>query len=371
MEHILTESGKNSMIRILQVVNIMDRAGIENMLMNYYRNIDREKIQFDFLTHRPGSGAYDDEIRKMGGRVFHAPRLYPWNFKMYFQFMNEFFAEHREYSIIHSHIDAMSYMPLLAAKRAGIKNRIAHSHSTGMDLDYKVLLKLFFRSQIKKVATKYCACTEDAANYLFGDSDVCIIPNAIDENRFAYNTEVRKIIRKKHKIENGFVVGHVGRFTYPKNHDFIIDMFDQLQREISEAKLLLIGDGEKKKHIETKIKKLQLRKKVIILDSINNIEKYYQAMDVFILPSRFEGLGICAIEAQISGVRTILSKRIPKEAALSQETVFLPLNTIDWVNEIKKYYSNMGDRSSLYSEYYDIEKAARRMELFYKGLLGL
>ena len=129
------------MIRILQVVNIMDRAGLETMLMNYYRNIDRTKVQFDFLTHRIEKGAYEDEIISMGGKVYHAPRLYPQNYKKYFGFMKAFFMEHPEYKIIHSHIDAMSYFPLQAAKNSGVPVRIAHSHSSKFDRDIKLPIK--------------------------------------------------------------------------------------------------------------------------------------------------------------------------------------------------------------------------------------
>ena len=353
------------MIRILQVVNIMDRAGIENMLMNYYRNIDREKIQFDFLTHRPKRGVYDDEIEELGGEVFYAPRLYPWNYIEYFAYMKQFFAKHKEYSIIHSHIDAMSYMPLLAAKKAGVKTRIAHSHCTGMDLDYKIPMKLFFKSQINKVANVFCACTIDAGKYLFGNKDIHIIPNAIDERRFVYNEGIREKVRKKLGIEDNFVIGHVGRFTYQKNHEFIIRVFDQLQKDYSEVKLLLVGDGIKKENIKKQINKVGLSKKVIILDSMNNIEDYYQAMDVFILPSRFEGLGICAVEAQVTGLKTILSEYVPREASISSETVFLPLDVSVWVAELLKSIEVRTKRTTQYSEFYDIRYAVKNLEAFY------
>ena len=130
------------MIRILQCVNDMHRAGLETMLMNYYRNIDRDKIQFDFLTHRPNRSDYDDEIESLGGKMYYAPRLYPQNYPEYFKWMKRFFAEHPEYKVVHSHIDAMSYLPLKAAKAANIPVRIAHSHNTSIDKDFKYLLKL-------------------------------------------------------------------------------------------------------------------------------------------------------------------------------------------------------------------------------------
>lgn len=136
------------MIRVLQCVNIMDRAGLETMLMNYYRNIDRTEVQFDFLTHRSDKGVYDEEIEKLGGRVYHAPRLYPQNYPLYFRWMRDFFGHHTEYKIVHSHIDTMSYFPLAAAKKAGIPVRIAHSHSSQLDKDIKFPIKFLALKRI-------------------------------------------------------------------------------------------------------------------------------------------------------------------------------------------------------------------------------
>ena len=206
------------MIRILQVVNNMHRAGLETMLMNYYRRMDKEVIQFDFLTHRPEKDDYDDEIESMGGKVYHAPRLYPQNYPAYFKYMKQFFKEHPEYQIVHSHIDAMSYLPLLAAKKAGVPIRIAHSHNTSIDKDFKLLLKLYFRSRITSVANHYCACGEEAGKFLFQEKEYTFVPNAIDPIKFLYNDVIRKKKRNELQINNELVIGHVGRISYQKNH---------------------------------------------------------------------------------------------------------------------------------------------------------
>ena len=174
----------NEPIRILQVVTHMNRGGLETMLMNYYRNIDRSKVQFDFLTHRPNKGAYDDEIEKLGGIIYHAPRLYPQNYLSYFRWMHEFFNNHHEYTIVHSHIDSMSYVPLLAAKRAGVPVRIAHSHNTKTQLDFKYPLKQYFRLRINEVCNYRFACGQQAGKYLFGDHVFTVVPNAIDGRKF-------------------------------------------------------------------------------------------------------------------------------------------------------------------------------------------
>ena len=186
------------MIRILQCVNDMHRAGLETMLMNYYRNIDRTKIQFDFLTHRPYRSDYDDEIEKMGGKVYYAPRLYPQNYPNYFKWMKNFFKEHPEYKIVHSHIDTMSYLPLLAAKKAGVPIRIAHSHNTSLDRDFKYLLKQYFRLRINSVCTHRLACGKEAGTFLFGNRDFKVIPNAIDAEKFYFNKDLRDEKRKEY-----------------------------------------------------------------------------------------------------------------------------------------------------------------------------
>ena len=209
----------------------MHRAGLETMLMNYYRNIDRTKIQFDFLTHRPYKSDYDDEILSLGGRMYYAPRLYPQNYIQYFRWMDKFFEEHLEYQIMHSHIDSMSYLPLLAAKRANVPVRIAHSHNTSIDRDLKYPLKQLFRTRITKVANEYCACGEEAGKFLFGNRDFKVIPNAIETERFIYE-EIASIAKDygtaaKRAVNAGFDVveihaGHsylISQFLSPTTND--------------------------------------------------------------------------------------------------------------------------------------------------------
>lgn len=238
------------MIRILQCVNDMHRAGLETMLMNYYRNIDRDKIQFDFLTHRPERSDYDDEIERLGGKIYYAPRLYPQNYPKYFKWMKQFFKDHPEYKIVHSHIDAMSYLPLKAAKKANIPVRIAHSHNTSIDKDFKYLLKQYFRSKITTVATDYCTCGQEAGDFLFGDKDFTFIPNAIEVDKFLYAKDLREKKRTELGIKDEFVIGHVGRLSYQKNHKLLIEIFNAFSKVERNTLLLLIGVGEKEGEIK-------------------------------------------------------------------------------------------------------------------------
>lgn len=326
------------MIRILQCVNDMHRAGLETMLMNYYRNIDRTKIQFDFLTHRPYRSDYDDEIEKMGGKVYYAPRLYPQNYPAYFKWMKNFFKEHPEYKIVHSHIDTMSYLPLLAAKKAGVPIRIAHSHNTSLDKDFKFLLKQYFRFRINSVCTHRFACGKEAGEFLFGNWDFKVIPNAIDAEKFYFNKDLRDEKRKELGLAGKFVVGHVGRLSYQKNHKFLIEIFNELLKKESDSILLLVGVGEKEEELRRQVKNLGIEDKVHFLGNRSDVNELYQAMDVFVMPSFFEGIPVVGVEAQFAGLPCIFSDKVPEEVKFSSKTNFISLNSsvVDWVTSIKE-----------------------------------
>ena len=313
------------MIRVLQCVNNMHRAGLETMLMNYYRHMDRTKIQFDFLTHRPDRSDYDDEIESLGGRIYRAPRLYPQNYPAYFAYMKRFFADHPEYKIVHSHIDAMSCLPLLAAKRAGVPVRIAHSHSTSIDRDFKYILKQIFRFQMHSAANYCCACGEKAGEFLFRNKDFTVIPNAVETERFCFDTAVRVEMRKALGIDDAFVVGHVGRFTYAKNHEYLIDIFREIVKIQRNSVLMLVGTGEKMDEIKDYARDCGVHEKVLFLGSRDDVHKLYQAMDVFAMPSLFEGVPVVGIEAQFASLPCFFSDRVPKEVAFSDNCEFIPL----------------------------------------------
>ena len=360
-------------MRILQVVNDMHRAGLETMLMNYYRNIDRDKIQFDFLTHRPYKSDYDDEILSMGGKMFYAPRLYPQNYPQYFRWAQKFFKEHPEYKIIHSHIDAMSYLPLCAAKRAGVPIRIAHSHNTSIDRDFKYPLKQLFRKQLVKVANEYCACGDEAGKFLFGERDFKIIPNAIEIDKFMFDNRIREEMRKNLGLEGQFVVGHVGRLSYQKNHGFLIDIFKELHQLNEKSRLLLVGVGEKKEEIRKKIKECGLEHLVMFLGNRSDVNLIYQAMDVFVMPSFFEGVPVTGIEAQFAGLMCIFSDRVPREVDFSQTSQFLSLDIspMEWVSRILQTYreNNRYEKSIKVQESnYNIKNAHQILEDYYERL---
>ena len=345
------------------------------MLMNYYRNIDRSQIQFDFLTHRPNKSDYDDEIIAMGGKVYYAPRLYPQNYPHYFKWMKKFFAEHPEYQIIHSHIDTMSFLPLKAAKKAGVPVRIAHSHTTAIDKDYKYILKRYFKTRINSVATHRLACGEEAGIFLFGKKEFTVIPNAVDAEKFYFNEETRKSKRDELGFTDEFVVGHVGRISYPKNHEFLIRIFHELQKKDDKAVLTLVGVGEKEADVRRQIKELGIEDKVRFLGNRSDVAELYQAMDVFVLPSRFEGVPVVGIEAQFADLPCLFSDKTPVEVKFSEKCQFIGLDQSpeDWADKILKTKESAlrsNSREDIVNSRYDIKSAHDFLEAYYKNQYG-
>ena len=360
------------MIRVLHVVNDMHRAGLETMLMNYYRNIERTKIQFDFLTHRPEKSDYDDEIIAMGGKMYYAPRLYPHNYPAYFKYMENFFAEHPEYQIVHSHIDAMSYLPLRAAKRAGVPIRIAHSHNTSIDKDFKYILKQFFRSRITSVANYYCACGKEAGEFLFKGKDTTVIPNAIEVDKFLFDREMRKHKREELGLKDEFVLGHVGRLSYQKNHKFLIEIFSEVHKKNKNTVLLLIGVGEKEQEIKEQIRTLGLDNAVRFLGSRSDVNELYQAMDVFVMPSFFEGIPVTGVEAQFAELPCVFSTKVPKEVSFTDKCKFLTLeeSTERWAEVILKINPNVRieDKMTAKNSWYNIKNAKSILVEYYNNI---
>lgn len=358
------------MIRILQCVNNMHRAGLETMLMNYYRNIDRDKFQFDFLVHRQERSDYDDEIERMGGRIFRAPRLYPQNYPAYFAYMKRFFREHPEYRIIHSHIDTMSFLPLLAGKMAGVPVRIAHSHSTSLDRDAKYPLKQLFRLGLGSVATHYFSCGQAAGEFLFRGSDFQLIPNAIDADAFRYSEAVRRAKRQELELEDKLVLGHVGRLTAVKNHEFLLAVFAQVLQAEPNSVLLLAGTGELEQKIRSTADSLGISEHVRFLGNRSDVSALYQAMDVFVMPSLYEGLPLVGVEAQFAGLPCALSDRISREVRFAENCCFLSLDQSPeiWAHRIIQLGRAGRITHPVDCQKYDMKYARRILEACYTEL---
>lgn len=355
-------------LRILQVVTYMGRGGLESMLMNYYRHIDRDKIQFDFLTHRQERWDYDDEIEMLGGRIFRLPVLNPFS-HTYRRNLRNFFENHPEYQIIHVHQDCMSSVILKVAKQHRVKVRIAHSHSCSQDKNIKYLIKMYYKRFIPKYSTYRFACSEEAGKWMFNGAEFDIMNNAIDAKAYSYNEDKRMKMRRILNIpKDSLVVGHVGRFCYPKNHTFLIDIFAHLCSQ-KQAYLLLVGDGELRLQIEKKVKALHLEDKVIFTGIRSDVADLMQAMDVFVFPSNYEGLPVTMVEAQAAGLPCIISDKVPIECKKTNLVQQLSLedSTEKWVNEIINLAKT--ERRNVYEEIkssgFDIKENANKLMEFY------
>ncbi|MBR5110738.1 MAG: glycosyltransferase family 1 protein [Clostridia bacterium] len=328
------------MIRVLHSVSNMARAGIETFLMNYYREMDREQIQFDFLANKPTPGEYDEEVRAMGGRVFISPGLNPLHFPQYKRFMADLLRSNPDIKIVHSHNGAMGYYALQSAKDAGLPIRIAHAHNTKILRDSKYPLKAVCKQLLRGAATDYWGCGRDAGIFYYGEkrwkASGFILHNAIDLPRFRFQPDVRHRIRQLHNLENYFVIGHVGRFNQQKNHTRLLDIFAAVAKADPEARLALIGVGELEQSTREKAKALGLQDKVLFLGQMANVNEWYQAMDCFVLPSLFEGLPVVGIEAQAAGLPCFFSDQVTDEVLLLPEACRVSLQASDeeWARRI-------------------------------------
>ncbi|MEC0264419.1 glycosyltransferase family 1 protein [Paenibacillus anseongense] len=364
-------------IRILQVVVNMNRGGAETLLMNLYRNVDRSKVQFDFLTSKPG--VFDAEIVEMGGRIHRIPYVSDIGHTKYMQALEHFFETHPHYQIVHAHMDKMSGFVLRAAKKAGAPVRIAHSHNTSSEgglaaRAYKWVAGTF----ISSCATHFVACSNKAAKWLFANkvNKAMILKNGIESEKFAFSPEVREQVRQELGLSSeSYVLGHVGRFAHQKNHSFLIDIFAKLHQEKPNAVLILAGDGPLRAEIEQKVEALHLHGKVKFLGVRSDITYLLQAFDLFVFPSWHEGFGIAAIEAQVAGLPCILSNVIPREADVGMQLVdFLPLSNKEiWVNKIKsiieKDTSRLEFSGVFKSSEYEIKNTAEWAEGFYLSVV--
>lgn len=355
-------------IRILQVVTYMGRGGLETMLMNYYRNIDRSKVQFDFLTHRSKKADYDDEIEALGGKIYHLPRLNPFS-RSYLSALDRFFKEHREYQVVHCHQDCLSGVVLKVAKANGVKFTIAHAHSASQDKNLKYLIKVIAKKNIKKYSDQLFACGDEAGKWMFETDDFKVINNAIDTDLYTYNQEKSLEVRRILGIEGKFVVGHVGRFNYPKNHKFIVDVFDEVQKIDPDSVLMLVGDGDLRGEIEDKVKALGLVDKVKFMGVRSDVNELMQAMDVFLFPSLYEGLPVTMVEAQAAGLKCIISDKVPTECALTNNVQVVKLEDSPkiWANQVLEYknYERRNTKQDIEKANFDIKANAKWLQEFY------
>lgn len=358
----------NYPVYIAQLMGKMVNGGVDAVIMNYYRNIDRSKVQFDFIVDSDSKFIPRDEIESLGGQIYIVP---PYQkIGKYIPALIKLFKQNK-YQIVHSNINTLSVFPLFAAKKAGVPIRIAHSHSTAAKGETKKnILKYILRPFSKVFATHYVACSEYAGEWLFGkkameSGKVTIFNNAIDLNKFKFDENVRNEVRKELGIEDKFVIGHVGRLCFQKNQEFLVDIFEEVHRRDPNSVLLLIGDGEDREKIERKIKNLS-GGGVILLGNRTDVNRMYQAMDVFIFPSKYEGLGNVVVEAQVCGVPVIVSDNVPEVVRISDGVVFLSLSADIkiWAEKALNNVKTVSIDAQLIKKY-DIDQQAVILQNYY------
>ena len=367
-------------IHVLHVVGRLNVGGAESRIMDLYRAIDRDRIQFDFVQHMQQKGAYQEEVERLGGHVYVMPRFFFFFYFSYKKSWKKFLEQHPEIQIVHGHMTSTAGIYLPIAKKTIGAFTIAHARSAGVDKGLKGIATKILRKNLSSRCDQCFTCSKLAGEAVFGKDAVKkgivkSFPNAIDVEKFAYKEQTRVKMRKQFHIEeNDFVIGHVGRFDPVKNHLYLLEMLSECLKIKHNVKLMLVGDGRLREELKQKCQEMRLESRVIFAGNQKNIFDYYQIFDYFVLPSFYEGLPGTAIEAQTSGLRGILSDRITNEAIVTdlmkQKSIDIPAK--EWAKEILQTQSY--ERKSMVGQVrkagFDVKEQARVLSEFYCKAIG-
>ncbi|MCH5249115.1 MAG: glycosyltransferase family 1 protein [Lachnospiraceae bacterium] len=352
------------MIRVLQVIGSLGYAGVESVVMNYYRYINREKVQFDFVTCSSSPERYDDEIMRLGGVIHRLPS----RSGKPFQYMKELKKVIKEngYKIVHIHQNSASMaMDAIVARKCKVPAIIGHSHNTRCNVLWQHYL---FKPFVSGLLTHLLACSEDAGQWVFGNNAFTVINNAIDLDIYKFDKDSREQIRQELGLI-GTVVGFVGRLHEQKNVLRMIDFFKAVHKEQADSSLVIIGDGPLKEEVERRAKDIP---NIFILGKRDNVPKFLSAMDVFLLPSLYEGLPVALVEAQAAGLPCVVSNRYPVIDLIGKVKI-LSLEETDevWAKAILDVEA--GDRSAatklVSKNGYDIVLEAEKLLYFYLNIM--
>ena len=361
-------------VRVLHVLHSMNCGGAETLLMHLYRGMDRERVQFDFLVNVPDEMFYEDEIGRLGGRIYRMPFLTKVTPPIYERNLYRFFKE-KQYSIVHSHLETTTGLILRQAKRAGVPVRIAHSHNsrftrTGLSALPENLFKAYCRTRIVPNATHLFSCSEMASEWLYGRhaAESTLLRNGIDTAACAWNAQTRAQMRAELGLGGERVFGHVGRFNDQKNHAFLIDLFSHYVPHDPQSVLLLAGEGDLTEQIRKQVQSLGIPDNVRFLGLRNDVPRLLQAMDCFLLPSKFEGLPLVIVEAQAAGLPCLAADTVSPMADLSAGWFrFLPLQTDTWVQAMQEVPLIRAENAAqkVADAGYDSRIQAERLQQFY------
>lgn len=368
-------------MKVLHFCCALDGGGVEKLLLDYYRRIDHNNIQFDFIIAAKREGILEKEFRHMGAEIYRFHNTHSYNVK-YLVFLRNI-IRNGHYDAIHCHGGSWDFVPLLIAKIEGVPIRIAHSHLANVpQLSLCRHLKRCLTTYVAKFcSTALFACGKDAAIWMWGkkaynNGNVHIMTNAIDTKRFEYSEEKRNKIRAELGLEGKFVVGNVARLVYQKNHEFMIKIFAEIRKIRNDAFLMLVGRGELEEEIRNQVASSGLGDSVLFMGVRDDVPDLLNAMDVFVLPSRYEGLGIVYIEAQANGLCCFgTDEGVPHEAALTDTMTFLSekLSPEIWAEAICSVSTSRNKSASLQvaEAGYDINSEAPKLEEYYNELYKL
>lgn len=366
-------------IRVLHILHSMNRGGAENAIMNYYREFDRNTVQFDFLLTDSKKCDFEDEIISQGGRIYRVSPLRLSNPLPYIKDVTNFLKKHREYSIIHSHTSSKSVIPLTIAKALRFPVRISHSHNSKSEAGVMGIVRNILKPWLKVSANVYMSCGEQASEWLYGKTysvtgKVKIIRNVISAEKFRYNKNIRKEIRDKYNISSDtFVVGHVARLCEEKNHRFGLDILKELLRIHPNTIYMIVGEGPLRDDLLSYAKSIKVDHALKMIGLVQNVYDYEQAFDAFILPSFYEGLPLSIIEAQVSGLPCFTTQgTVSSECSVTDLVHYLPLSigADKWAVEILSHLQD--NRVDRYEEIknagYDAKNSAASLQNIYLHL---
>lgn len=365
-------------IRVLQEIVLLDPGGIEVLLMNLYRHIDREQLQFDFMVHRPKKGFYEDEITSMGGKIYRTPAFNPFKMNAYKTGIEKVLIEHPEYKVFHCHTE-LNMWPLKYAAKLGVPVRVAHSHNAKSTVDLKYFFFLYEKMFIKKYCTDMFMCSEPAGEWSYGkkavaEGKVKYLNGIIDTGKFKYNEQVRREMREEFNLGNKIVIGHIGRFMKQKNHKFLLEIFKVIHELNPNTVLLLCGNGILESDIKAKAKELGIENDVIYTGFKGNVNietwRLYQAFDLFLFPSLWEGLPLCGIEAQTAGLPIVMSDVIAEQTIVTDNVTRVSLNKSaeDWARtclDVLSTFERKDCQKQVVDAGFDVINTARFLQDFY------
>lgn len=345
----------------------LQHGGIDNFMMNYFRYIDRKLVHIDFALQGKGPGAYDEEIQAAGSVIYYLPKPRKNPIRYLVELRKVYGTD--KYKIVHAHCDAMNYRVLKLAKKCGIPVRISHSHNTAHVLSKSSWLKSLFYEYSRRRGGKYAsvrwACSKDAGEWMYETQSFSVVPNAIELERFLFDADKRRDMKNRYQLsEDVIVLGHVGRFDIQKNQGFLVDLLQKLMGTGRKYKLLFLGAGWMKQEVEDRVRRYHLEENVLFAGEVSNPQDYYHMMDIFVMPSLFEGYGIALEEAEVNGLPCLASDKIPREVDVLGQIAYLPLDVDIWRKKIERQSieRNFEVYEELKRQGYDIVDAARKVQ---------